>query len=176
MNKPITIAAISLLSLTGLAFTALAHEEDEEIQARLDQQRRVEQQRLQQATYEQRGEPSDDRRVYEQRPGADDHQVFQGRQGGRQDGLGRLQRDVDHLNRMMNSVGAKMGAYGASRRARAQYEHLRAEARQLNNQFQRGEQYYNRSRIRSQIAHMHDELHQIEQNLRFRQADIYQWR
>lgn len=185
MKRFITITAVSFLAVAGLAYTAAAHEEDEEVQARIEQQRieqqRIEQERIQQQSYDPRGIDSpDDRQVYEGRDvrqGANDHQVFDRRQDGRRrDGLGQLQRDVDHLNQMMDSVRGKMSAYGANRRVRFQFEHLRAEARQLNNQFRRGDQYYNRSRLRAEIGHMHEELHQIEQNLHFRPEDIFRWR
>ncbi|MDQ6861892.1 MAG: hypothetical protein M3032_12145 [Verrucomicrobiota bacterium] len=87
-----------------------------------------------------------------------------------------MQRDVDHLNGMMDHVRREMRTYGAGRRIQYQYEHLRAEARQLNYQFQRGDQYYDRSRLRAQIRHMHEELHAIEQNLHVRANELYQWR
>lgn len=178
MNKIFTITVATVLSFTGVALTASAHDEEEEA-ARLEQQR-IEQQRIQQTVYERGGvrtnideRQGDEGPGYERRPGADDHQVFQERRGG---GGGGLRREVDHLNRMMARVGDQLRTYGGGRRVRAQYEHLRAEASELNNQFQRGDQYYDRRRIRGQIEHMHAELHQIEQNMRVPVAQYYQWR
>ena len=169
MEKFITLIAVTVLSLSGFAPTAFAHEEDEEVQAR------TEQQRIQEQVYEQRGvQPGDDRQVYEQRgirPG-DDHRVFE----HRQDGGGQLQRQIDHLNRMVDHVRGEMRAYGAGRHIRSEYEHLRAETYQLNSQFRRGDQYYDRRRVRAEIEHMHGELHHIEEELHVPTQRYYQWR
>ncbi len=92
------------------------------------------------------------------------------------DGLGRLQREVDHLNGMLAHVRNSMRRYGANRQLWREYGHLQDEVRILNRQFQRGEQYYNRRRLRAQIEHMHDELHDIEQQLRMPSSNYYRWR
>ena len=89
---------------------------------------------------------------------------------------GRLQYEVDHLNRMLAHVDRELRTYRADRRIWSEYRHIRAEARDLNARFRRGEQYYDRWRVRSQIHHMHDELHQIEERLQARATDWYQWR
>jgi len=151
MKKIISITASAILGLAGFAFTASAHEDDE----------RVEQQPNQDPTYE-RGPRYDDRRVFDPRKDPDP--------------IGRLNRQVEHLNRMVDHVRDEMRAYGANRRIRSQYEHIRAEAYELDRQFRRGVQYYNRSRLRAQIEHMHAELHQIEQQLHVRADGYYQWR
>ena len=140
----------------GLALTASAHEQDEDVQES------VEQQRTQETIYEQRGPRGDDRRVFEHRKD--------------QDAVGRLNREVDHLNRMVDHVRAEMREYRADRHIRSEFEHLRAEAYDLNNQFRRGVQYYDRRRLRAQIEHMHGELHHIEQELHVRADGYYQWR
>ena len=158
------------MSVVGFALPVSAHEEDANTPDRLDQPR------AQQSVYERGGFRTNngDNQVYEGRGvRADDgRRVFE----SRQDGLGRLQREINHLNRMMDHVRGEIRAYGGGRRIRAQYEHLRAEAYQLNNSFRRGEQYYDRRRLRAQIEHMHEELHQNEQNLHVRANDFYQWR
>ncbi|MBA2623412.1 MAG: hypothetical protein H0U88_07315 [Chthoniobacterales bacterium] len=176
MKKIITFTAAAIFSVAGFAPTLSAHEDDDEnVYDRVEQQP-IEQQRIERAVYEQRvAQPSADRQVYEERQfrrGGNDRPLFQ----RSQDGLGRLQREVDHLNRMMDHVRGKMRAYGAGPRIRRQYDHLRDEAYRLNNQFRRGEQYYDRRRVRAQIEHMHEELHEIEQNLHFRAQDMYRWR
>ncbi len=151
MKKIITTSATALLSLAGFALTATAHEEDENIPQ-------------QQPIYEQRG---DDRRS-----DYGDHRVFEHRRSG----LGELQREVDHMNGMMAHVEREMREYRAGRHIWSEYGHLRAEAAQLNNQFRRGEQYYDRHRLRAEIQHMHGELHHIEQELHARAEGYYQWR
>lgn len=173
MKKLRTITAATALTLAAFSLTARAQNEDVES--------RYYQRSVQQQAYEQRpdgdqgyGQREDYRQEYDPRGrGEDDRGTYRPRGGG---GLERLQRDVDHLNRMMDHVGRKMNGYGASRRTIRQYEHLRAEAARLNIQFQRGEQYVNRSRLHAEIDHMRAELHQIEQDLRFRQGDFFQWR
>ncbi len=91
-------------------------------------------------------------------------------------GGGRLRYEVDHLNRMLAHVQGELRRYRADRRIWGQYEHIRDEARRLNNQFRRGEQFYNRGQVRAQIEHMHDELHQIEQDLHVPSNAWYRWR
>ena len=183
MKKIITITAATALSFGGFALTAFADEE-RYVQERVEQ-------RTRQTVYEQRGQrPDHDDQEYERRglrPDADDHQEYERRglrrgaddhQGfeRRGDGLGQLRREVNHLNRMIDHVRGEMRAYGAGRRIRAQYEHIRAEGYRLNNQFRRGEQYYDRRRVRAQIEHMRAELRQIERNLHVRANNLYQWR
>lgn len=156
MKKLITITAAAVIGLGGLAFTASAHEPDEDVPGN------VEQQRTQETIYEQHGSRGDEHRVFEHRKD--------------QDPIGRLNRDVDHLNRMVDHVRAEMSEYRADRHIQSEFEHLRAEAYDLNNQFRRGVQYYDRRRLRAQIAHMHSELHHIEQELHVRAEGYYQWR
>lgn len=91
-------------------------------------------------------------------------------------GGGRLSYEVDHLNRMLTHVDRSMRRYGATRQMWREYAHLRAEADQLNRQFRRGEQYYNRRRLRAEIEHMHSELHQLEEQLRVPSSGWYRWR
>ncbi|MDQ6826116.1 MAG: hypothetical protein M3Z14_02810 [Candidatus Eremiobacteraeota bacterium] len=158
MKKTITTTAAAILSLAGFAFTAAAHDHDEDVS---QQQQPV----YDQPVYDQRG---DDRR-----PDYGDHRTFEHR---RHDGLGELQRDVDHMNGMMAHVDREMREYRAGRHIWSEYGHLRAEAAQLNNQFRRGEQYYDRRRLRAEIEHMHGELHHIEQELHVRAEGYYQWR
>ena len=89
---------------------------------------------------------------------------------------GGLNYEVDHLNRMSEHVQRELRRYGADRHISREYQHIRAETAQLNNQFRRGEQFYNRRRLRSQIEHIHNELHHIEEELHVRANDLYQWR
>lgn len=89
---------------------------------------------------------------------------------------GRLQYEVDHLNGMLEHVQRELRRYGADRHIWAEYQHIRTEAWRLNNQLRRGEQYYNRWRVRAQVQHMHDELHHIEEELHVRANEWYRWR
>lgn len=86
-----------------------------------------------------------------------------------------MQGEVDHLNRMLAHVRNSMRRYGADRHAWQEYGHLQDEVRQINRQFRRGEQYYNRRRLRAQIEHMHDELHHLEEELKVPARFYYQW-
>ena len=151
MKKIITITAAAIMGVAGLAFTASAHEPEESDQPRVDPRRTDE------TVYDPR---SDDRRVYERKDW---------------DAIPRLRRQVDHLNRMLDHVRAEMRSYGANGRIMAHYEHIRAEAWQLNSDFRRGVQYYDRRRLRAQIEHMHAELHDIEQQLHVRADRYYRW-
>ena len=117
-----------------------------------------------------------DETIYD--PRGDDRRNYDRRNYDRQkdwDAIPRLRRQVDHLNRMLDHVRAEMRAYGANRRIWSQYEHIRAEAWQLNNDFRRGVQFYDRRRLRAQIEHMHAELHGIEEQLHVRADRYYQW-
>ena len=89
---------------------------------------------------------------------------------------GGLSYEVDHLNRMSEHVQRELRRYGADRHISSEYQHIRRETWQLNSQFRRGEQFYNRRRLRSQIEHIHNELHHIEQELHVRANELYQWR
>src|SRR3981189_2774875 len=125
MKKLITIAAAAIMSMGALAFTASAHEPEESAEPRVDPRRTDE------TIYDPRG---DDRRNYDRQKDWD--------------AVPRLRRQVDHLNRMLDHVRAEMRAYGANRRIWGHYEHIRGEAWQLNNDFRRGVQYYDRRRLR----------------------------
>lgn len=69
-----------------------------------------------------------------------------------------------------------MRRYRADGHIRGEFRHLRAEAYQLNNQFQRGAQFYDRRRLRAEVAHMHDGLHHIEEELHVPANLYFQWR
>ena len=101
----------------------------------------------------------------------EDHPRHEDHEGG-----GRLAYEVNHLNQMLGHVQRELRRYGADRHIWSEYQHVRAEARQLNNQFNRGEQVYNRRRLRAEIEHMHGELHHIEQELHVRAEEWYRWR
>ena len=152
MNKSILTVALACLALTGFAAAASGHEEDEQPR---------------EPVYGPRGQQVESRQDVRY----DGREQYRQAQGG--SGLGR---EVDHLNRMLQHVEREMRRYPATRSVRRQFQHLRAEAYELNNQFRRGEQYYNRRRVRAQIAHMHDELHDVEEDLHVPAAEFYQWR
>ena len=97
--------------------------------------------------------------------------VYDQRGGGR-----GLERSVYHLNRMLDHVSGELSRYGANRHTRSEYGHLRAEFNQLNYQFHRGAQYYDRRRLRAQIDHMHAELHHLEEEMHVPDQYFYQWR
>src|SRR2546423_14863044 len=96
MKKIITITAAAIMGMAGLAFTASAHDPEENDETRIDQRRTDE------TIYETR----DDRRVYDRQKDWD--------------AIPRLRRQVDHLNRMLDHVRAEMRGSGANRRIWAQ--------------------------------------------------------
>lgn len=147
MKQIITKALAAIMGVAGLAITASAQEDHEHVE------------RQRESAYERRGPRFEDRRVFEH-----------------EDRGSRLDREVRHLNRMLAHVRAEMRASGANRRLWYQYQHIQNEAYRLNRMFRRGVQYYDRRRVRAQIEHMHDELHQIELQLRLRANRYYQWR
>lgn len=162
MNKTILTVAVSCLALGGLSGIASAHEEDE-------QPPQVIEQGVQYGRPVYQANGQDPR--YDRESRRDDDRVFDRRSGG--DGLGR---EVDHLNRMLQHVEREMRRYRADRHIRGEFQHLRAEAYQLDNQFRRGAQFYDARRLRAQIAHMHDELHHIEEELHVPVNEFFAWR
>lgn len=163
MNNTFKLTTVAIVSLAGFALTTSAHEEDENVPP---QQPVYEQQAVQRSYQDRVYDPNERRSDY------GDNRVFEHRRSG----LGEVQRDVEHMNGMMAHVEREMRKYRAGRHIWSEYGHLRAEASQLNNQFQRGEQYYDRRRLRGEIAHMHGELHHIEQELHVPAEGYYQWR
>ena len=135
MNKHILTIAVTGFSLLSFGQLAFAHEEDEENPSRVYENR--------DSRY---NDPRDNRRDRDERDT-------------------QLQFELDHLKRMLIHVDRELRTYAADRYTWREYRHMRAEAEQLKNQLRRGEQYYNRGRILAQIQHIHDELHQIEQQL-----------
>ncbi len=152
MKKSILTIAFTSLALIGLSHIALAHDDEED----------------------------QDQPVYRQQPDYGQQPVYQSYRGNdqydRQEGGSRIDYEVDHLNRMVRHVQQELRRYRANWQVRRQYQHLQAEAYQLNAQFRRGEQYYNRGRLLAQIEHMHGELHQIEQDLHVPVTAYFQWR
>lgn len=84
--------------------------------------------------------------------------------------------ELQHLNGMLQHVERELRTYRADRHARSEFQHIRAEAYDLNNRFRRGEQYYDRRRVLGQIEHMHDELHHLEEEMRVPANLIFRWR
>ena len=92
------------------------------------------------------------------------------------DGKDRLDFEIKHLNRMLNHVELKMRRFGANRHLWKEFQDIRADARRLNNQYDKGEHYFDRRRLRAQIEHIRNDLHHIERELHLRASDWYQWR
>ena len=169
MNKNILSVAFTSLALVGFGQVALAHDEDEPTPPPIYRQPQYDPQ-------------SGDPRYADPRyadPRYTDARYADPRDDGRRQfshGGSRLDYEVDHLNQMMAHVQGEMQRYGADGHIRGEYQHLRAEARQVSYQFRRGEQFYNRDRLRAEIAHMHGELHPIEQELHGPANAWFQWR
>lgn len=155
MKKLFKLTTVVFLSMACAVLSVAAHENEEES----DEQ-------AQEPVYQ----PEANFQRYDT-----NREVGEGRRYRRHDGLGQLQREVEHLNGMVAHVRNSMRRYRADRHVWQEYAHLQAEVRQINQQFRRGDQYYDRRRLRAQIAHMHAELHHIEQELRVPARAYYQW-
>src|SRR5205085_10651262 len=110
MKKIIPIAAVAVLSLGGFAIKASAHDPEE----------RIDQQRTDETVYEDRGPRFDDRGQWRRKD---------------PDPLGGLNREVEHLNRMIDHFSAELRASRADRRLWYRYRPIRDEADRLNDLF-----------------------------------------
>lgn len=149
MNKHILAIAITGATLVSLGRVASAH--DNEVADPRFVDPRVD-------SYQQSYDPRDN-----------DHEQVDHRGGG-------LGYELDHLNGMLAHMQRELRRYGADGHILREYQHVRAEAYQVSNQFRRGEQFYNRRRLRGEVEHMHNELHHIEQELHVRADEWYRWR
>lgn len=75
---------------------------------------------------------------------------------------------------MLAHVRTKARSYRTPRDTWRKLAHVSRQVRQVNYEIQYG--YSHPRRLRSQIEHMHDELHEIEDDLHFRREDYYIWR
>lgn len=88
----------------------------------------------------------------------------------------RIDREINHLNRMLSYVELKMRRYGANRHIWGEFQDVRTDVRRLNNQYHNSDQYQDRRRLRAQIEHIRNDLHHIERELHIRASEWYQWR
>ena len=165
MKKSILYPLIAI-GLVGSVFTAFAHDEEEEARPVYPPNGQPVYQPNGQNVYRQQTiyrEDNQDERY-------DRRDVYDRGSGGR-----RLDYEVDHLNQMVAHVGREMRSYRADRHTWREYQHLRSEADQVNYQFRRGEQFYNPRKLRAEIAHMHTELHHIEEELHVPADGYFRW-
>lgn len=85
-----------------------------------------------------------------------------------------LDREVNHLNRMLARVRWQLGTYRADRHVRREFWHISREVDDLNRKF--AQRFYDRRHLRGEVEHIHGELHHIEDELHVRRNDIYEWR
>jgi len=86
----------------------------------------------------------------------------------------RLDREINHLNRMLGHVRWEIGRYHANWQIRQDYARIRGEAERVNSRFQQRD--FNRRELRREIARLHSDLHNLEVQLRARTWDYYSWR
>jgi len=84
-----------------------------------------------------------------------------------------LERQVNHLNRMLAHVRSRLSRYHADWRVRRDVQNISHEVSRVNSRYRSGE--YNRPRLRSEVDRLHDRLHAVEQRLRIRNGDFYRW-
>jgi predicted nucleic acid-binding Zn-ribbon protein len=89
------------------------------------------------------------------------------------DSRASLDRQVDHLNRMLDHIRWQVRNYRADWRVRRDVQSIAREVDRLNHRFQSGQ--YDRSRMRAEIDRLHDRLHGVEQRLQVRSRDYYRW-
>lgn len=157
MNKSIITLAVACLAFTGLRGVALAHDDDDDEQQP-------------EPVYQQNGQYG--QRLAYPDPNRDPRYD----QYSRQRGGDRVRDELNQLNGMLQHVEREMRTYRADRHMRGEFQHIRAEAYDLNNRFRRGEQYYDRRRVLGQIEHMHDELHHLEEEMHVPANLTFRWR
>jgi len=84
-----------------------------------------------------------------------------------------LERQVNHVNRMLEHVRWQVRHYRADWRIRRNVQQISNEVDRLNHRFRGGD--YDRRRLRSDVDRLHDRLHGIEQQLHVRSHDYYRW-
>ena len=83
----------------------------------------------------------------------------------------RLSYEVEHLNRMREHVREQIRRYRARWHVRRQFARIERRIDEVNYRFRRGR--YDRRDLRRSVDRAHDELHQIERELRVR--TYYRW-
>ena len=86
---------------------------------------------------------------------------------------GSLDREINHLNRMVGHVRWQLGRYHADRAVRRDFDHIRSEVDRVNAIHRRGD--YDHRELRREIARWHERLHDLEIRLRVRRNDFYRW-
>ena len=81
--------------------------------------------------------------------------------------------EINHINRMLGHVQRQMARYGADWRTRRAVGHISREVNHVNWEYQTGR--FGWYHLRSEIEHIHNELHNVELRLRFRPNDYYRW-
>jgi hypothetical protein len=85
---------------------------------------------------------------------------------------GRLESQVDHLNRMLGHVRWELTRYRGDWRLRHEVERLSGDVSRVNWRFRHG---YDHWKLRGEVESLHGELHRIEQQLHVRRGDWYRW-
>jgi len=85
---------------------------------------------------------------------------------------GRLDGQVNRLNRMMEHVRGQVRRYHADWRLRREVEKLVTSVNRVNWRYRHG---YDRERLRREVYSLRSELHRIEEQLHVRRSDWYRW-
>jgi hypothetical protein len=94
--------------------------------------------------------------------------------GGRfEHGGYRIEREVDHLNRMLQHVRWEAQNYHAGWRTRSEINSVSARVNEVNARFRSGR--VNPGWLHGRIESLHNELHSIEMRLHSRPEHFYRW-
>ena len=87
---------------------------------------------------------------------------------------GGLDKEINHLNRMVGQVRWQVKRYHGDPSIRRDFEQVRRDVDRVNGIHGRGD--YDRRELRREIEQLHGRLHDLEVRLRVRQSDYYHWR
>ena len=84
-----------------------------------------------------------------------------------------LERQVNHLNRMLDHVRSQLRRYHGDWRVRRDVQQISREVDRVTHRYRSGD--YNSGRLRHEVERLHARLHAIEQRLQVRSRDYYRW-
>ena len=85
---------------------------------------------------------------------------------------GRLDWQVNRLNRMLEHVRGQLRWYHADWRLRREVDRIATSVNRVNWRYRHG---YDKERLRREIYSLRGELHRIEEQLHVRRSDWYRW-
>jgi len=84
-----------------------------------------------------------------------------------------LERQVNHLDRMLDHVRSQLRRYHGDWRVRRDVQQISREVDRVTHRYRSGD--YNSWRLRQEVDRLHARLHAIEQRLQVRSRDYYRW-